>query len=116
MNPPPDKLAALVAARVPIDPPYTIPHLSAGVAAGENLRRARANMDQAMHHVGQMHACLGTAQKFALTPSVNNLEVAFENASAAQAALHDADLLRGAAGFKRADIRRRAAAIPLSRP
>ena len=69
-----------------------------------NLVQAQKTVDQAIKQVSQTRGRLGSFQKFVINSTVNQLGVAYENASAAESAIRDTDFAEETAKLTRAQI------------
>lgn len=69
-----------------------------------NLTQAQKTVDAAIKQVSQTRGRLGAFQKFVINSTVNQLGVAFENASAAESAIRDTDFAAETAKLTRAQI------------
>lgn len=69
-----------------------------------NLTQAQKTVDAAVKQVSQTRGRLGAFQKFVINSTVNQLGVAFENASAAESAIRDTDFAAETAKLTRAQI------------
>ncbi len=69
-----------------------------------NLTQAQDTIDAAIKQVSQARGRLGSFQKFVIGSTVNQLGVAFENASAAESAIRDADFAEETAALTRSQI------------
>src|SRR5690606_15598563 len=67
-----------------------------------NLVQAQKTVDAAVKQVSQTRGRLGAFQKFVINSTVNQLGVAFENASAAESAIRDTDFAAETAKLTRA--------------
>jgi flagellin len=79
-----------------------------------NLVTAQKIVDKAIKQVSQLRGRLGAFQKFTIGSTVNNLGVAYENASSADSAIRDADFAEETAGMTRNQILSQAATTVLS--
>ena len=80
----------------------------------DNLNTAQKVVDAAVKQVAQTRGRLGSFQKFVVNSTVNQLGVAFENASAAESAIRDTDFASETAALTRAQILSQASASILS--
>ena len=69
-----------------------------------NLVTAQKVLDKAIKQVSQLRGRLGAFQKFTIGSTINNLGVAYENASAAQSAIADTDFAKETANLTRNQI------------
>jgi flagellin len=69
-----------------------------------NFTNAQESLDAAIKQVSQARGRLGSFQKFVIGSTVNQLGVAFENASAAESAIRDADFAAETASLTRSQI------------
>lgn len=69
-----------------------------------NFGQAQETLDAAIKQVAQTRGRLGSFQKFVINSTVNQLGVAFENASAAESAIRDADFAAETAAMTRNQI------------
>lgn len=69
-----------------------------------NFGKAQETLDAAIKQVAQTRGRLGSFQKFVINSTVNQLGVAFENASAAESAIRDADFAEETAKLTRGQI------------
>ena len=83
--------------------------LSAG-----NLVQAQKILDKAVKQVSQLRGRLGAFQKFTIGSTVNNLGIAYENASAAESAIRDTDFAEETAQLTRSQILSAAATTVLA--
>ncbi|MGE5608155.1 MAG: flagellin, partial [Bacillota bacterium] len=79
-----------------------------------NLVTAQKIVDKAIKQVSQLRGRLGAFQKFTIGSTVNNLGVAFENASAAESAIRDTDFAEETAAMTRNQILSQAATTVLT--
>lgn len=70
----------------------------------DNLVTAQRVVDEAVKQVSQTRGRLGAFQKFVINSTVNQLGVAYENASAAESAIRDTDFAFETAQLTRAQI------------
>jgi flagellin len=81
--------------------------LSSGGAnslTSDNLVNAQKIVDKAIKQVSQLRGRLGAFQKFTIGSTINSLGVAFENVSASQSAIADADFAAETANLTRSQI------------
>ena len=69
-----------------------------------NLANAQKVVDAAIKQVSQTRGRLGAFQKFVINSTVNQLGIAYENASAAESAIRDTDFAQETAAMTRAQI------------
>lgn len=69
-----------------------------------DLTKAQKVLNVAVKQVSQLRGRLGTFQKYTINSTVNALNVAYENASAAQSAIRDTDFAEETASLTRAQI------------
>ncbi len=79
-----------------------------------NFTKAQESLDAAVKQVSQARGRLGSFQKFVIGSTVNQLGVAFENASAAESAIRDADFAVETAALTRGQILAQASTTVLS--
>jgi flagellin len=72
--------------------------------ASGNLVTAQNILDKAIKQVSQLRGRLGSFQKYTLGSTINNLGVAYENASAAESAIRDTDFASETASMTRSQI------------
>ena len=82
--------------------------------SGGNLVAAQRILDKAVKQVSQLRGRLGAFQKFTIGSTVNNLGVAYENASAAESAIRDTDFAEETAQLTRSQILSAAATTVLA--
>jgi flagellin len=78
-----------------------------------NLVTAQRVVDKAIKQVSQLRGRLGAFQKFTISSTVNSLGVAYENSSAAESAIRDADFAEETASLTRSQILSQAATTVL---
>jgi flagellin len=79
-----------------------------------NLGNAQKTLDRAIKQVSQLRGRLGAFQKYTIGSTVNSLNVAYENASAAQSAIADTDFAAETANMTRSQVLQQAAQSVLS--
>ncbi len=72
--------------------------------AGGNGVDAQEIVKAAISEVSNLRGRLGSFQKFTISPTMNSLEVAFENASAAESAIRDTDFAAETSALTRSQI------------
>ena len=82
--------------------------------SSKNLTGAQTIISQAVKQVSTLRGRLGAFQKFTINSTVNNLGVAYENASAAESAIRDTDFASQTAALTRSQILSQAATTVLS--
>jgi flagellin len=82
--------------------------------SSKDLTGAQAVISAAVKQVSSLRGRLGAFQKFTIGSTVNNLGVAFENASAAESAIRDTDFAAQTAALTRSQILSQAATTILS--
>lgn len=82
--------------------------------SAKNLVNAQNIVSEAITQVSNLRGRLGAFQKFTIGSTVNNLGVAYENASAAQSAIADTDFAATTASLTRSQILSQAATTVLS--
>ena len=82
--------------------------------ASGNLTNAQKAVDAAIKQVAETRGRLGSFQKFVIGSTVNQLGVAYENASAAESAIRDADFAAETAAMTRSQILAQASTTVLS--
>jgi flagellin len=86
----------------------------ANALATPNLTTAQDVLSNAVKQVSQLRGRLGAFQKYTVQSTVNNLGVAYENASAALSAVQDTDFAEETAKLTRAQILAQSATTVLS--
>ena len=79
-----------------------------------NFTTAQETLSESVKQVSQSRGRLGSFQKFVIGSTVNQLGVAFENASAAESAIRDADFAQETAALTRSQILAQASTTVLS--
>jgi flagellin len=82
--------------------------------SSKDLSGAQAVISAAVKQVSSLRGRLGAFQKFTIGSTVNNLGVAYENASAAESAIRDTDFAAQTAALTRSQILSQAATTILS--
>ena len=82
--------------------------------SSKNLTGAQTILSEAVKQVSTLRGRLGAFQKFTIGSTVNNLGVAYENASAAESAIRDTDFASQTAALTRSQILSQAATTVLS--
>ncbi len=82
--------------------------------AGGDITNAQKAVDAAIKQVAETRGRLGAFQKFNIGSTVNQLGVAYENASAAESAIRDADFAEETAALTRSQILAQASTTVLS--
>lgn len=82
--------------------------------SSKSLTGAQSIISEAVKQVSTLRGRLGAFQKFTINSTVNNLGVAYENASAAESAIRDTDFASQTAALTRSQILSQAATTVLS--
>ena len=82
--------------------------------SSKSLTGAQSIISEAVKQVSTLRGRLGAFQKFTIGSTVNNLGVAYENASAAESAIRDTDFASQTAALTRSQILSQAATTVLS--
>ncbi|HZL38230.1 MAG TPA: flagellin [Tepidisphaeraceae bacterium] len=79
-----------------------------------SLVNAQKIVDEAINQVSSLRGRLGSFQKYTIGSTINNLGVAYENASAAESAITDTNIAQETANLTRAQILQQAATTVLT--